>query len=249
MSVTVPAGYVEIASLTLDATTLAAQTVDVDAGRDYFFKATGTHVLAQNPTRLADAAGYEPTAGTWSTGTHLHVRLDGVDVVDWGAHASENEYGNSYTPTADATLSAVISDSNPSDNSGSLSLTVYERVLLASFTATEQGGSAASATDAGGAADVLYVTALDITNSAIVDLSAGVSVDSDAALGQAVWAFYDSQDVLLGEDSFDEGNDVISCTFAGPSDFYTIRAGVDTNGNGYLDAESETTRVLLVQLA
>jgi hypothetical protein len=246
MSVSVPAGYVQVASLTLDAVSLAAQSIDVTAGHDYFFKATGKHVLAQGPNRYADAASYEPTANSWSDGTHLHVRLGGVDVASWGAHASDNEYGASYTPAADASLSAVITDGNPSDNGGSLNLTVYERVDLVSLTVTSVGGGVASATDYDGTADTLSVAVYG-ANQATVDVSAAVTPDSDSPRGMAVWAAYDAEGGLLGGDTFDAGDDSITFTFASSTDTFTIRAGIDLNGNGVLDAGSETTRTLIIQ--
>lgn len=126
LSVAVPAGYVEVGSVNVSATSgSGADTPALEAGQTYLLKATGTHQLATTPaTRLADAGSYEKTPGNWVAGTHLHVGS-----VSWGSgHDSSSEYGAFYTPGSDGPAHAYISDSFYADNAGSLTLTVYREL-------------------------------------------------------------------------------------------------------------------------
>jgi hypothetical protein len=142
LSVTVPAGYVEIAHVTPDSYMLDSPPLGValKAGHNYFFKATGKHTLAAGP-RYADAAGYQQTVnGSYTAGTHLHVYGEGTDnLFTWTTTpASDNEYGKLFTPTHDyESPVAHITDSNRFDNNGTLDLLVYEQVVLNSFTGTQ----------------------------------------------------------------------------------------------------------------
>jgi hypothetical protein len=251
MSVSVPNGYVQVQSLTLDAVTLAAQSISLSASRDYFFKATGTHVMSSpNPTLHADAASAETVNHLWSDGIRLHItNAGGTELVTWGTHATDNEYGASYHSDGNATLSAFITDSDATDNEGSLTLVVYRKVVLGTMTAEEVGGGNAVATATGslnGTATLLVT--LDASNQATVSLSALVSPNTAEALNKVAWTAYNSAGTVIASDTFDSGGDTITLTFNSRSDTFTIRAGTDTNGNGAFDFDTEVIqRTITVQ--
>lgn len=248
-SVTVPSGYAQILSLTLDAVTLATQSIPVQADRDYFFKATGRHVASPTPELHADAASVESYVGLWSEQRRLHITSEGVELADWGYHTDDSEYGAAYHANTSTMLSAFLTDSYAQDNQGSISLTVYRKVLLGTMTGTESGGGAsvtASGNNPGGTA-TLFVTP-NSSNQATVLLSALVSPNTTEALNNVAWSAYDASGNQLGGDTFDSGGDSITFTFNSPTDVFTVRGGTDINGNGVFDYGTETaTRTITVQ--
>lgn len=249
MSVTAPAGYVAVQSLTLDAVTLAAQSIPVTADRDYYFKASGAHVMSSNPTLHADAASFEPYVDLWADDTRLHIAAEGVDLVNWGHHVIDNEYGASYHSDSNATLTAYISDSFAADNAGSLSLVVYRKVIVGTVTAVESGGVGAGVTASGTNDGIATLSVTpNASSQSTVNLSAVISPNTTEARDKAVWAAYDASNNVIGGDSFDSGGDSITLTFSSPATVFTIRSGTDTNGNGAFDYGLETAnRTITVQ--
>lgn len=251
LTASVPADYVFVGSVNVTALSSAgANTPSLQAGRNYYFVADGQHQLAKNPIRKADAAGYESSPGNWVAGTHLHVAN-----VTWGsAHAADGEYGAAYTATADGPVHAFVSDSNYADNAGSLTLSVYEQVTLDSLTVTSQQWSDETATaadnstqvvgvsmkdDPGGSSSAGLVQTLSITGVVTPDSSEAFShvlytVTADATGNQVAGGSLTQAGVTFDMNEVANGYD------------YTIRAGVDRNGDGLL-SPLEVTRTLAAE--
>ena len=248
LSASVPAGYVSIGSVSVSALSGAgADTPSLVAGQSYYFVADGAHQLATDPAvRQADAAGYEKKPGQWVAGTHLHVGS-----ISWGsAHDSGSQYGADYTASADGPLHAYISDSFYGDNSGSITLTVYQKVTLQSLTVADDADTSVTVAAGGtGSADFVHSsdsesgsdwnTRLHITGSLSVEdaaarllakyrvVSADGSVFSTGALGTA------------GADV-----DVPAPAGAFPAPGFTVEAWLDRNQNGVVDGDESIAQVM-----
>ena len=250
MSVSVPAGYTQVQTLTFDSTSTAAQAIPVAADRDYFFKATGAHVWSPSPTLHADAASTESYVGFWSAETRLHIKSGSTDLVYWGTHVTDSEYGASYHADSTTTLWATLAGSDsPDDNTGSVSLAVYRKVIVGTVTVIETGGVGAGVTASGnyGGNATLTVTP-NASNQSTLNISALVSPTTADAPDKVAWAAYDAAGHVLGGDTFDSGGDSVTVTFGSSTDTFTIRAGTDTNGNGAFDYGTETaSRTITVQ--
>ena len=125
LSVTIPDGYLKLnaSPIDIDATSSAQVStgITLKTGANYFFVASGTHVLA--PGRAADAQFYQQaTTLNWVQGGGPHLHVTGVSSL--GAYQSDHIYGVQAVGNGNE-LRPWISDSNFSDNSGHLSLDVY----------------------------------------------------------------------------------------------------------------------------
>jgi len=181
-----PAGYVKsinsILTKSISATDADGESFNLTPGNKYLFEATGTFAPTSPAGWFADA-GYT-TNNNWSSlatqyGIHgtgndyaAHALLadlgGGVGVVDWGNYNSGHIYSKYYEPTS-SNVQFVIGDrygdwfnttfqnqAGMGDNSGSLTLNVYECVNYGSITAHKFADFDKSGVQEAGEPDVNY---------------------------------------------------------------------------------------------
>ncbi len=236
LSVAIPSGYAQIGeAITVDATSSAVVSsgLQLESGIQYFIKASGIHQLALNPTRQADAQFYEKNPGDWARGSKPHLRVTGVS--SWGStRDTEGEYG-AYVTGNSAQLTAWVNDSYYGDNAGSLQLQVFQKVILDSLTVSDPAHVENAVTDSG----TLYV---EEGGDHTATIAITGLVTPGAGADKALWRI-DEPYAYQSQGNFASDSNNVTLTVVDGNRVWNVKAGVDNNGNGNLDA-SEVTKTV-----
>jgi hypothetical protein len=258
LSVTIPDGYVKISgeeAISINSRWRTEQSpkqtgIILEEGANYFFVASGTHVLASSSGREADANYFEQVGtSNWTNPlptANVHLRVTGVS--SWGSYQSDHIYGAFATGDGNE-LKPWISDSNYTDNVGNLYLEVYQEVVLKSMTV--QDVAAGSVTVPGGQtafSESVYSPGASESDDweTPITISATLSVNTAEA-----WAMAKYQIVMADGSVFETGQISASgvdatVPFPGPiaDHGFEVRAWIDTNQNGEVDGNESVTELM-----
>ena len=254
LSATVPDGYELIDTISVGTgSDTPTDSVELDAGKQYYAVASGTFNVGTNSAHRADAEyHFHPRDQQWfdlttlsGENTDMGLRDSSGHLSHWGAHQSDGEYGQSFTAGADAPLELYYQDvpgtnsqgnTYYSDNSGSLTVKLYQQITLDSLTASSEDGSVT--TTGGTAGDVLDVV-LDDDGLVRLDLTAVVEPAVSEAYAEVNWVVTDGTgSTILSDGAFTGQLESISFD-PGLASSYIVKAGVDLNGNDQLDIGEE----------
>jgi len=138
-------------------------------------------------------------------------------------------------------LQPWISDVYYADNAGSLSLDVYQEAVLNLLTVADNGSSGNSATAMSTDTELTDISQ-NSGGTASIHISGLTSPNTSAAYGKVFYEFDKADGTLFSYGNLPEaGLDETLSGTAGVNNKWTVKAGVDTNGNGLLDT-GEVTR-------
>jgi hypothetical protein len=256
LSFSIPADFELVESKSITAMSATATTFSVVEGWDYAVVVSGTARIGRRSDtggpRLTDVtkcdAGNE--TGVFSiTLSQPRVQLSGVADADggglgWGAYQSDHVYGQRVTATG-GTIGASFVDYPYTDNSGALSVALYRPKVRLESLKVASGDNATNAVENSG---TLYVLQ-DSNDQGKINVSGVVTPDSAVYKAATLWRI-DELHAFSSQGNFAASSNNVTLTVVDNNRTWHVKAGVDFNGNGNLDAGeiTKTVEVIVVKV-
>jgi hypothetical protein len=233
--------------LTISSSGAETSPITLDAGILYFLVASGTGIIAGDGRQFDAEYIQRGSPPTWQDskpdidyGIGLSTGTPTAKGLTWtpAAFQSDHVYGVAIAGgSSGQTISLKYFDDYYLDNAGSLSVKVYEQVVLEQFSAWSTPSPSNSVENS--STDPLFVEFKDGAASASVSLSASLlSGQQAAADGMIAWKVTGGAVVGPASGAFgaDEGP---SMNLADAGATYTVTVWVDGNDNNIVDSEEQ----------